>query len=344
MNSDIVSLINSTVLTFGVLLGLWLAFRYVRIQELRNMHEAMRAEDVAKAGPSIVIQNSNADSEKEKEEGFQFFEVNENQKKTFVDAFNGFKEYAELRGYNVDVLIDASRDGSVGVRITIRDAGVTVSTSQVRADVNDYIRKMRDGDDLSDMPPVVDPIEHSRLMAAIKMRFDFIRHQADMNATAAEAYRTMLLTVTKQSMGGISYLPAPPMPTVHVQIGTDGGHAVSGTYSATHSPGAAVGTNNQAGIIGSAVTIGATPVEREQQTSALEQLIAQIRLSPLGSEQKEEAVRNLSNVKDEVKEDKADKGRIAKWLNRAREIIKVGAAGAELVQKGEEVFSMFGGS
>lgn len=127
--------------------------------------------------------------------GFQFFEVTEEQKGVFIDAFNGFKEYASLKGYNVVVLVDSSRQGLVGLKITITDVGTTVSTSQVRRDVNEYIRKMAEQDDLSDMPMVTDPIEHLRLVAAICTRFGFLRHQAEMNATAAQAYRAMIATV-----------------------------------------------------------------------------------------------------------------------------------------------------
>src|SRR3954447_23581093 len=113
------------------LLGVMLLFRYLMIQERR-----LRDERLTRSNPTITISNSAPASETEREGGFQFFEVNELQKRAFIDAFNGFKEYAEVRGYAVDVYVDASRPGMVGLKITVRDAGVTVSTGQVRADVN----------------------------------------------------------------------------------------------------------------------------------------------------------------------------------------------------------------
>lgn len=118
---------------------------------------------------------------------------------------------------------------------------------------------------------------------------------------------------------------------------------MSGNNSATNSPGAAVGEGNTAGITGSVVIVGATPGEREAQGAAIDGLIERIKASGLAPEHKEEATRNLTNVKEEVTEsDAPDKGRIARWLSRAQQITRLGTAGAELIEKGEELYRRFG--
>lgn len=118
---------------------------------------------------------------------------------------------------------------------------------------------------------------------------------------------------------------------------------MSGTNTATNSPGAAVGEGNTAGITGSTVTIGSTVSQRSAQASALDELIKHTNASSLDAEQKAEAVRNLANVKEEVDEaDTPDTGRIAKWLDRAKTIMGVGTAGAELLEKADSLFKLFG--
>jgi hypothetical protein len=242
------------LLTLVAVGGLALGLRFIRVQERRGLDAGQ---------PNVVIHNT-PNNEISGEGGFQFFEVNDLQKKAFIDAFNGFKEYAELKGYNVTVIVDSSKPGMVGLKIVVDDAGVTVSTNQVRADVNEYVRKMRDQDDLADMPIVTDPIEHARLVAAVKMRFEFLRHQAQMNATAAEAYRAILSAVAKEGLGAIGYLPAPLIPNVTVQIQNDGARLMSNTNSstntATNSPGAAVGQRNRAGITASWLLLEGLPL------------------------------------------------------------------------------------
>jgi phospholipase C len=287
----------------------------------------------------VTITNSNDREER----GFQFYDVNEQQKRAFIDAFNGFSEYADIKGYGVTVLLDATLPGKVGLKITVNDTGVTVSPNHVRQDVDEYIHKMADGDDLADLPMVGDPLEHARLVSAIKMRFAFLRHQASLDATTAEAYRAILANVSARNLEAISYHPAPVVPNFNVRIHNDGGRSMSGTNTATNSPGAAVGEGNRAGIKDSVVTIGATASERSAQVNAISQLIGHISASGLDPEPKADAVRNLNNVREEVDEAEVpDKGRIAKWLDRARSIMSLGAAGGELLEKANGVFKLFG--
>jgi len=202
---------------------------------------------------------------------------------------------------------------------------------------------MNDGDDLSDMPMIMDPFEHIRLVGAIKMRFAFLRHQGQLHEATAEAYRAMLSTVTANATGAILFPSTPMLPSVHVQIQNDGGRSMSGANNATNSPGAAVGTGNTAGITGSVVTIGATVTERSAQMRAIDDLITNIKASGLDAEQKADAVRHLENVKEEVDEtENPDKGRSARWLERSNKIISLSTAGADLIEKSSGLLRLFG--
>ena len=89
---------------------------------------------------------------------------------------------------------------------------------------------------------------------------------------------------------------------------------------------------------------GRYPEIIRQLVAAIDGLIERIKASGLAPDEKEEATRNLTNVKEEVTENETpDKGRIARWLGRAQQITKLGTAGAELIEKGEELYRQFGG-
>ena len=179
-------------------------------------------------------------------------------------SLTGSWSHFGLKGYNVSVLVDAAKVGAVGLKIVVNDIGVTVSANRVREDVNEYIRKMRDLDDLSDMPMVVDLVLHARLVGALQMRFEFVKHQSRLNAAEAEAYKRMLRAVSETGVGRVTYPSSPAMPRVQLQISNDGGKAMSGTNPATNSPGAAVG-----GGILPALPGASSPLERHHASAAV---------------------------------------------------------------------------
>jgi hypothetical protein len=355
--NQILTILNTSAPILGVVGVFILGVLYLRRMQLRDAREqealweerAQRRielaerEQSARARAEGAIPAATASAPEEENGGFQYFKTDERHKGLFVDAFNGFKEFAALKGYSVAVAIDTGRPGMVGLKVTVIDIGVTVSTSQVRRDVNEYINKLNAEDDLAEMPVVTDPAEHARLVKAILARNDMLRHQASLNAYAATTYRGILDTVmgSPGAFRAISYQSPVPM---HIQITNDGGKSMAANNTATNSPGAAVGSRNRAGIADSVVTVGATESERTAQVDAVQKLMAQIKASSLDDDNKAEALRYLANIKEEVAEDSPDSGRIAKWLKGAGEVINVGTAGAALAQKVSDVVNMFGGN
>jgi hypothetical protein len=129
----------------------------------------------------------------------------------------GFGEYAKLKGYNITFAMDASLPGKVGIKFVIMDAGVTVSTATVKKDVDEYINKMRNSDNLRDMPIVTDPIEHDRLVSVITMRFSYLKHEAELHAIQSLAYRRMFEDVQFMANRAIAYAP-PPAQNLNIQV------------------------------------------------------------------------------------------------------------------------------
>lgn len=213
--------------------------RQQRLQELR-----LRKEGEVAGAPAAIVQA-------EPHAGYAFFDIPDEYKALFSEAMQGFTEYAKLKGYNISFAVDATPPGRVGIKFTILDAGVTVSTATVRKDVDEYINKLRNSDDLRDMPIVADPIEHGRLVSAITMRFTHLRHEADLHAMQSAAYRRLFESVQDMTARAITHSPSNvPAPNFHIQVDSRGGYNMSSgdSYRADNSPGAAVGRDNRVRI------------------------------------------------------------------------------------------------
>ena len=255
----------------------------------------------------------------------------------------GFGEYAKLKGYNITFAMDASLPGKVGIKFVIMDAGVTVSTATVKKDVDEYINKMRNSDNLRDMPIVTDPIEHERLVSVITMRFSYLKHEAELHAIQSLAYRRMFEDVQFMANRAIAYAP-PPAQNLNIQVYNRGdSNMVGDTYKAEHSPGASVGVGNIVRIEGSSIIIGSSNEQRAQQAASVDALIQLVRTSKLVDDEKATAVRHLENLKEEINSgEKPDAGLIAKSLGRLKSVFDTATAGAELYEKAKDVFATFG--
>ena len=80
MNPELISLMNSTMLTMLVAGGLVLGYRFLVMQE-RRMRGQLPSSNDAGTGTNISIRTSPDEPESDRETGFQFFEVNELQKR-----------------------------------------------------------------------------------------------------------------------------------------------------------------------------------------------------------------------------------------------------------------------
>jgi hypothetical protein len=314
--------------------------RFDRDLKLRELHIANlsieRAEDREK---------DRGDSAEglERTAGFVFLNMRDEYKSLFADAINGFAEYARLKGYSVQLAADCSLPGKVGLKIVILDSGITVSTSTVRRDVDEYIAKLRNSDDLDDMPVVTDPLEHERLKSALKMRFSFVKHEADLQAAASEAYRNMLSSVQAFSNRGISHTSAAPAQSIQLFLQNEGNRMARDTFSAENSPGAAVGNRNTASIEGSSIIIGSTIDERQVQTNSLKELAELIKSSSMADVDKHTAIRNIENAQEELSDsEKPDTSSIGKWLNRVKAILQTASVSAEIVAAAKPLLAMFG--
>ena len=272
--------------------------------------------------------------------GYVFVEVPDDYKSLFHDTIKGFEEFARLKGYRVSIAIDTTPPGKVGFKFTILDRGVTVSTSTVRSDVDEYIAQFTKYETFDRLPIVIDPVEHERLKAALTTRFTMIKSNAEMHKATADFYRQLVQDMAQLKVGGVGYLPAPST-VIHTQLGLPGAHVTSDSYSADYSPGAAVGKRNATQLEATRITIGSAGEHRDRQLGSLTELIELLSRSQLAG--KDDAVRHLANVREEITaEEPPDPGLVEKFLDKAKSALVLADKGSDIWKKANEVLGLFG--
>ncbi|WP_156180940.1 hypothetical protein [Desulfovibrio sp. TomC] len=353
MQYDILA-IYSTIMTPALLLvGMMMAYIFLiryqresikrRDQEFELQREMARIQREKTQDSKINIVNTPFRNENSSEEDSQangsiaYFEVRDELKSLFVDLFSGFPDYARIKGYNIDFSVDTSRFGKVGIRFTILDVGVTVSTDKVRADVDEYIQRVSASDDLSDMPITVDPIEHGRLQAVLQTRFAYLRAQVEIKTAQEQFYQQLIVELKDFGVRGIAY------PSLSINNYHKGIENMGDSYNASHSQGIAQGRGAKVAISESAINIGSTHSERSYRINSLKELEQTIHDSEIAPEVKQDSIRHLQNVREELEEStEPNPDVITKWLGKANLALTTAGAAASLMDKVKEVMGQFG--
>lgn len=171
--NDMLQTMSLVVTMIGVMGGLAFAYMWMRDRRLERHELRYQREELARIG--------NRDSESGTANGagtggYIVIDLPDEQKPLLHDVLKGFEEYAQLRGYKLDFSIDSTLTDKIAFKFTIADKGVTVSTTQVKQDLRDYIDKVRNGDPLDDLPIVIPEPDHHALVLAMKNRLSFLQH------------------------------------------------------------------------------------------------------------------------------------------------------------------------
>ena len=260
--------------------------------------------------------------------GFIVIDLPDAQRGLFHDLLKGFEEYARLKGYGVSFSIDSTFPDRIAFKFTLTDPDVVVANDRVRKDLKEYLEKVSRGDPLDDMPKVVSIEEHEILVTTLRNRISFLQHSYNLAKNSVEFYEGLIRRASSQ--------PFLPAPSIVVQTG---GAYNAQSYSALNSPQALIGVGNEAD---NSLRIAITYRERKEQIDRLAELLEKLR-TEAASTDRDEAVRNLGNVKEELEQSGApDPSRVQKWLTRAKEAIQFGSLGRETVQAARELFKLFG--
>ncbi|KAA3519858.1 DUF2975 domain-containing protein [Agrobacterium vitis] len=349
---DVLNSIISPALTiFAIMIAVVFAWRFLRNYE-RNQafareEQAMLREEMALArsyqGGKANSQTSiTIAGDPTAGGGYDFVQVPDEFKPMFADAMNGFCDYAKLKGYSVELSMETSQPGKVGMKITIADIGVTVSTATVRKDVNEYMQKLKDDDDFSDFPMPENAAEHMIIVSALRARFSYVKTQLEMHKIKADLLEGLLMGVKNSGLGAISYTP-PQSQYLQVTVQNDGGKNMGDSYKATNSQNIAQGMGASATTTNSTIQIGNNHNERAERIKALKDFVIDAQASDVPETTKAEVVRYIENAREELEQSsEPDSGFIEKWLDRADKTLSAADAGSNLYVKLLPLLALFG--
>ncbi|RQV38953.1 hypothetical protein DF028_18530 [Burkholderia cenocepacia] len=330
----------------GILMGLMLAYRWMRQQDERRMEDMMLKRTEMEMAASRaqqaheremfemnVNQQKSERAEAANSGGYIVIDMPEDQKRMFHDVLKGFEEFAQLKGYAISFSVDSSLADKVAFKFTIQDQGVTVSTQTVKKDLQEYIERVKSGDDLDDLAVVVSDNEHAALILAMRNRISFLQHTYTTQKHAVEFYERILRNAGGSTIGVV------PAQNFYLQ-GAGSMEPKNQTYTAIGSSRVVQGEHIQAD---QSIRIGASMKEKQEQVDNLDSLIAALtQTHPVPTDDSKKAIINLEKVKSELTDEaKPDGNRIMKWLETAKASIKVLALGKDALDLAEKVYHGF---
>lgn len=260
--------------------------------------------------------------------GYIVLDLPDGQRALFHDLLKGFEEYARLKGYGVSFSVDTTFRDRIAFKFTLTDPDVVVGSDRVRKDLREYLEKVSQGDPLDDLPQVISIEEHEILVATLRNRISFLQHSYNLAKNSVEFYEGLIRRANTQ--------PFLPSPSIVVQTG---GAYNAPSYSALNSPQAVLGIENTSK---SSIRIAVSYKERKEQIDRLTDVLEKLAKEPSNRE-RDEAIRSLENVKEELEHvEQPESGRVARWIERAKQAMQLGSLGHETVQAAKELFKAFG--
>jgi len=337
INFDLVELLMPAV---GFIFLLFISFFFLkewqtgrrRDYEMRKMEFDLKREEVTDS-TKIKINNEVPGAGGDLG-GYITVEIPEERKPMFQDILKGFEEYSLLKGYKVTISIDTSESNRISFKITILDFGVTANRNSVKQDLNEYIHKIQTGDIDDDIPQVINPIDHSRVVMALRNRITFLQQNYEVEKNIKEFYEGF---VKNLPVSGFSH----GNPIFHISNGgsTDMDQR---KYISNNSANVMQGDNHKNQVEAVNINIGSTVNEKNAQADLLNDLIKELSQAS-DNEEYNKAIRHCESVKDEILDEaEPDEGMISKLLGKVGGILNTAEKGSDLFEKAQNVFSSFG--
>ncbi len=313
------------VLLFPIVLG-FLIF-------LLKNDKSKKSEATYTGENSKIVINTSKDTDElyRDTEGYVTIEIQEEKKSLFHDLLKGFEEYATLKGYKVSVSIDASEEGKISFKIVVHDFGVTANRKIIKKDLDEYLEMIKSGD-LDKIPEVLEPVEHARIVMALKNRIVFLQQNYQVERNIREFYEKFFERIPLQSISHAN-------PILHI---TNSGSSEMDQrkYIANNSANTMQGDNHSNRFRTGNVTIGTTYTEKKEQIEKIEELLDELKKTDIKGQH--DAVRHVENAKEELSEsENPDQGQVEKYLGKAGKILAAAEKGSALFLKAKSVFDSF---
>ena len=252
----------------------------------------------------------------------------------FNDLLKGFEDYAKIKGYEIRFSSDTTFPNKIAFKFTLGDEGINVSTQKVKNDIQEYIRKVKTGESLDDLPVVLPENEHYLLLTLMKNRINFLQHNYNLKKNAVEFYEQIINKFVAHPAGVL------PAPTVMVQ--TTGGNMDSRSYKSIDSSHVIQGDDNK--LNDNRIKIESSFNNRKNQINQLSEFVELLKNESQDSrEDRDKAVLNLEKIKDEIsEEEKPDAGLVKKWFAKAQGYLKNIELAKSTVEKAKELYDSFG--
>lgn len=304
--------------------------RFVRKNsKVDQTDESSKAEDFRAVNKTVInMEHGDRDTG-----GYTTIYIPEERKSLFHDLLKGFEEYAELKGYKVTVSVDSSEEGKISFKIVVHDFGVTANRKIIKKDLDEYLEKIKRGD-FDSFPEILDPIEHARLVMALKNRIVFLQQNYEVERNIREFYEKFFDRLPLQSISHAT------QPVLHI---TNSGSSEMDQrkYIANNAANVMQGDNHSNLFRTGDINIGSTYTEKKEQIEKIEELLRELRKSEIKGQQ--DAIRHIENVKEEIADaENPDQSQVSKWLGKAGNILTVAERGSALFLKAKDVFDSFG--
>lgn len=265
--------------------------------------------------------------------GYIILDLPDEQRRFFHDLLKGFEDYAKLKGYSVSFSIDATFEKRIAFKFNVREGGLSVGQERVRSDFKEYLDKIKNAEQIDDLPVVVSIEEHELLVTLLKNRINFLQHSYNLAKNTSHYYEALIRKATTM----------PVFPSQQILLQT-GGSFDSRSYQSSHSSRLIQGDQNALTdqSVDASIRIGNSFNERRAQLDALQGLISVLKAAEQSSKT-EGVIRPLERARQELEEEEApDKSRIARWLARAKETLKLGSFAKEAIDAAKDLFEQFG--
>ncbi len=263
--------------------------------------------------------------------GYIALDLANQQRGIFQDLFKGFEDFAELRGYSISFSVDNSIPNKVSFKFTIQDTGVIFSPQTVWDDLKDYLERIKNGDDLDNLPIFIPTEKHKIVLTTLKNRINFLKSNYHLQKNVTEFYDGLIDKFNTPNTG-IATLPP-------VFLESDKANA---DQVLLHNTPKDIEFEDITALE-NRIDIGKSFVERKKQLDNLEELINSIKLDDsVGEKKKEKLVLNLTKVKTEIEEEnEPDKTKIKKWLEKAKSILDEETFQEEVMKLKDAVYESF---
>jgi hypothetical protein len=195
----------------------------------------------------------------------------------------------------------------------------SVTKETVRKDVIDFIDKVKRGENLEDMPVMINVKEHEQTLLALNNRLTVLQMDLRFQKNLSNGYERFLQAI-QNAQYGMGHLPH-SIPFVYI----NNGEVNSRDYLIANDSSKIIqGDKNQVKEqfdYSSKIKIGNSFNERSQQVTKIDEIVDLLYTENIDSKIKQEILSNIFKLKEEITEcETPEKNKIYKWLEKIKNL------------------------